>query len=92
MDPVPLTVTIPIPSIDERRGVYATTGKNGVVTTVRAPRTSIATIDEAIQLIDPSMSRGMFMTLAAQYVAREVIKHNKAYLEALGTYKNEHNI
>ena len=93
MDSVPLTVTIPIPTrVDDRKGVYATTGVNGIVTTVRSPRVSIAEIDKAVDLIDPTMSRSMFITLAAEYVAKEVIKHNKEYLKYVEEYKNVRNI
>lgn len=82
MEEVPLRVSIVVPSnIPELRGRHATTPPHGCMTTFRAPWEVVDEIDRARKLIDPSMSRGLFVRLAAQRVAEAINRHNDSYLK-----------
>ncbi len=83
MDPIPLRVTIVVPSnIPELRGRHATTPPHGVMATFRVPHDVMATVDRAKDILDPSMTRGLFVRLCAQRVAEAIIKHYDEYVAA----------
>lgn len=82
MDLIPLTLTIVTPeSIPEKRGIHATTAPYGSVLAIRFDAVAVAAIDEARVLIDPSMSRSLFIKLAAHRAADALLQHIKQLKE-----------
>ena len=76
MELIPRTVRVTVPvNIPELRGRHATTPPHGVVTSFRCPVDTLAEIDAAIRNVDPTMSRGLFMRLAALHVAQAINQH-----------------
>jgi hypothetical protein len=70
MELIPKTVVVTVPvNIPELRGRHATTAPYGVVTSFRAPNLTMEAVDRAISLIDPTMSRALFMRLVVNNVA-----------------------
>jgi len=76
MDLTPKTVVITVPvNIPELRGRHSTTPPHGVVTSFRAPTSTMAAVDKAIALIDSTMSRGLFMRLVVDSAASAIISY-----------------
>lgn len=50
------------------------------MTTFRAPWDVVDAVDRARRLIDPSMSRALFVRLAVQRVAEAINTHNDEFL------------
>lgn len=90
MDRIPTRVTIVCPSnIPELRGRHSTYSPGSYMATFRVPDDVMAKIDRAKDILDPSMSRGLFVRLVAQRVAEAIIKHYDEWVEAAKDKTNE---
>lgn len=82
MDEIPLRVTVVTPAnIPDLRGRHATTLPHGMTLSFRIPEDGLADVDRARKLIDPMMSRALFIRLCAMRIAREICQHNDNYLQ-----------
>jgi hypothetical protein len=78
MDDVPLRVCVNVPSnVPEQRGRYATSFPHGHLVSIRMPARAVDAIDAARKLLDPKLSRAMFIRIAATRVAEAIIPTNK---------------
>lgn len=71
---VPLRVCVNVPSnVPEQRGRYATSFPHGHLVSIRMPARAVDAIDAARKLLDPKLSRAMFIRIAATRVAEAII-------------------
>ena len=76
MELIPKTVLVTVPvNIPELRGRHSTTPPHGVVTSFRSPTQTLEEVDKARNLIDPLMSRALFMRLSVHSVALAINEH-----------------
>lgn len=81
MEELPLRVTIIIPTdAPELRGRYSTSPPYGFLVSSRMPHAVIEAIDKARALIDPNMSRSLFIRLSSAKVAEAIVEHHHEYL------------
>lgn len=84
MDEIPIQVTVLIPSsVANLKGRFGTTFPYGAMTSFRLPHAAIEAIDSARKLADPSLSRSLFIRMAAIRVAEAIIAHHDTYLRTL---------
>jgi hypothetical protein len=73
MADMPLRVCVVVPSnVPEQRGRYATSFPHGHLVSIRMPAQAVDAIDAARKLLDPSLSRAMFIRIAATRVAEAI--------------------
>ena len=91
-NPTPLRVTINAPTmigVEPQRGRNSTYSPDALVTSVRLPGVSVDAIDHACALIDPALTRSMFIRLSCERVAAAIIAHHLAYLEHIAEQTDE---
>jgi hypothetical protein len=82
MDRIPLTIRVTVPeNIPELRGRHSTSKPFGTIVTVRTTERDMELIDKARDIIDPTMSRGLFIRQAVVRVAIALIKHHEEYVK-----------
>jgi hypothetical protein len=84
-NPTPLRVTINTPTLADVqtvRGRNSTYSPDALISSIRLPGASANAVDRACSLIDPALTRSMFIRLSCERVAAAVISHHQAYTEA----------
>ena len=73
MREVPLRVCVLVPAnVPDQRGRYATTFPFGHLVSIRMTDAAVKAIDEARKTLDPTLSRAMFIRVAATRVAEAI--------------------
>ena len=83
-NPTPLRVTINTPTLADVvtvKGRNSTYSPSALISSIRLPGLSAAAVDRACALIDPNLTRSMFIRLSCERVAMAVLSHHRAYLE-----------
>ena len=82
MERIPLRIQVTVPeNIPELRGRHATSAPFGSVITIRMTADAMQVTDDARRLIDPDMSRGLFMRQAIERVAIAINQHYHEYVK-----------
>jgi hypothetical protein len=92
-NPTPLRVTINTPTLADvqtLRGRNSTYSPDALISSIRLPGASASAVDRACALIDPALTRSMFIRLSCERVAAAVLSHHQAYTEAQQTQAQPH--